>query len=44
MASEAGDVPTARELHAAADGRMEVASHFITERDRTDARAVTPAA
>jgi predicted ATPase/DNA-binding SARP family transcriptional activator len=44
IASEVGDVHTARELHAAADGRMEVASHFISERDRTDARAVTPVA
>ena len=32
--------PTARDLCEAADRRMETASHFITERDRTDARAV----
>jgi len=39
-AVKAGDVTTARELCEAADQRMETASHFITERDRTDARAV----
>ena len=40
MALEAGDVATARDLCEAADRRMETASHFITERDRTDARSV----
>ena len=40
IAAEAGDVATARDLCEAADRRMEAASHFITERDRTDARAV----
>jgi predicted ATPase/DNA-binding SARP family transcriptional activator len=44
LASEAGDAATARDLSEAADRRMEAASHFITERDRTDARAVTPSA
>ncbi|MDX6728260.1 MAG: hypothetical protein QOK49_3065 [Baekduia sp.] len=40
IAHEAGDVGTAGELCQAADRRMESASHFITERDRTDARWV----
>ncbi|HTE63783.1 MAG TPA: hypothetical protein VK631_25725, partial [Solirubrobacteraceae bacterium] len=40
IALDAGDVATARNLGQAADRRMETASHFITERDRTDARAV----
>jgi predicted ATPase/DNA-binding SARP family transcriptional activator len=40
IASEAGDFARARDLHEAADGHMVVASHFITERDRTDARAL----
>ncbi|MEY2533683.1 MAG: hypothetical protein QOF29_1593 [bacterium] len=40
MAAEAGDVATARELCETADRRMESASHFISERDRTDARSV----
>ena len=35
-AAERGDGATARELAAAADRRMEAASHFITELDRTD--------
>ena len=44
LASDAGDAAAARDLSEAADRRMETASHFITERDRTDARAVTPSA
>ena len=40
IAADAGDVAAARDLCEAADRRMEAASHFITERDRTDARAV----
>ena len=44
LASEAGDAATARDLSEAADRRMATASHFITERDRTDARAVTQSA
>ena len=35
----AGDGPAARALHDAADARMAAASHFISERDRVDARA-----
>ena len=40
LAAEAGDLARARELCAAADRRMEAASHFITDRDRTDAPSV----
>ena len=40
IAAEGGDVATARDLCEAADRRMESASHFITDLDRTDARAV----
>jgi predicted ATPase/DNA-binding SARP family transcriptional activator len=40
IAAEAGDVAAARNLCQAADGRMASASHFIAERDRTDARSV----
>ena len=40
IAAESGDVGTARELCEAADRRMEAASHFITDLDRTDARWV----
>jgi predicted ATPase/DNA-binding SARP family transcriptional activator len=40
IAGAAHDAATARELCDAADRRMESASHFITERDRTDARVV----
>jgi predicted ATPase/DNA-binding SARP family transcriptional activator len=40
IAAEGGDVATARDLREAADGRMESASHFITDLDRSDARAV----
>ena len=40
VAAEAGDVAAARDLCAAADRRMESASHFITDLDRTDAHAV----
>jgi hypothetical protein len=39
LAADGGDVATARELCEAADRRMESASHFITDLDRTDARA-----
>ena len=35
-----GDIDTARALCELADRRMESASHFITDRDRTDAHAV----
>ena len=40
IAAERGDVATARDLCEAADRRMEAASHFITDLDRTDARSV----
>ena len=40
IAAQGGDVGTARRLCEAADRRMESASHFITNLDRTDARAV----
>jgi hypothetical protein len=40
IAAEAGDVTTARDLCERADRRMEAASHFITDLDRTDAHAV----
>ena len=40
IAAEAGDVTTAHDLCEQADRRMGAASHFITERDRTDAIAV----
>jgi len=40
LAGDAGDAATARDLCEAADRRMEAAAHFISERDRTDARAV----
>ncbi|HEY7812281.1 MAG TPA: BTAD domain-containing putative transcriptional regulator [Nakamurella sp.] len=39
ISAEAGDITTARELGAAADRRMAAAAHFITDLDRTDARA-----
>jgi predicted ATPase/DNA-binding SARP family transcriptional activator len=35
-AAERGDAAAARELGEEADARMDAASHFITERDRTD--------
>jgi predicted ATPase/DNA-binding SARP family transcriptional activator len=40
IAADAGDLGTARDLCEAADRRMESASHFITDLDRTDARWV----
>jgi predicted ATPase/DNA-binding SARP family transcriptional activator len=40
VAARNGDLDTAHDLCAAADRRMEVVSHFITELDRTDARSV----
>jgi hypothetical protein len=40
IAAGRGDLATARNLCDAADRRMASASHFITERDRTDARSV----
>jgi predicted ATPase/DNA-binding SARP family transcriptional activator len=40
IAAEAGDTATARDLCETADRRMEAASHFITDLDRTDARSV----
>jgi hypothetical protein len=39
-ALEAGDVARARDLCEVADRRMQAASHFIAQRDRTDAHAV----
>jgi tetratricopeptide (TPR) repeat protein len=42
IAAEGGDVATARDLCEAADRRMQAASNFITDLDRTDARAVRP--
>ena len=41
VAAGAGETATARDLAAEADRRMVEASHFITELDRTDARAGT---
>ena len=40
IAAEAGDIATARNLCETADRRMEAASHFITDLDRTDAHTV----
>jgi tetratricopeptide (TPR) repeat protein len=40
LAAERGDVEAARQLCGVADLRLEVASHFIAERDRTDAHSV----
>ena len=40
IAADRNDLDTARELCEAADRRMKSASHFITDRDRTDARSV----
>jgi predicted ATPase len=40
VAAEAGDIATARNLCETADRRMEAATHFITDLDRTDARTV----
>ena len=40
IAAEAGHIATARNLCEAADRRMEAASHFITDLDRTDAHTV----
>jgi len=40
IAAEAGDITTARDLCETADRRMEAASHFITDLDRTDAHSV----
>ncbi len=42
VAVAAGDITRARELCAAADRRMDAASHFITDLDRIDAHAVRP--
>ena len=44
LAAEGGDVAAARDLCLQADRRMEVASHVITDLDRTDARAVRQSA
>jgi tetratricopeptide (TPR) repeat protein len=41
IAAGAGDLGAARALCETADARMQDASHFITERDRVDARAVS---
>ncbi len=38
LAASEGDTTTADDLSARANRRMAAASHFITERDRTDAR------
>ena len=40
IAAEAGDIATARNLCETADRRMEAATHFITDLDRTDAHTV----
>jgi predicted ATPase len=40
LGAAASDIAGARKLCTAADRRMAAASHFITDRDRTDARAV----
>jgi tetratricopeptide (TPR) repeat protein len=40
IAAEAGDAEKARELCERADSRMEYVDHFISERDRVDARSV----
>ena len=40
LAVGSGDLGTARDLCEEADRRMESASHFITDRDRIDARWV----
>ena len=40
VAAAAGDITTARELWETADRRMDAASHFITQLDRTDAHSV----
>ncbi len=43
IAAEAGDMETAHDLCESADRRMEAASHFITELDRTDAHQLRQA-
>ncbi len=40
IAAEAGEIANARDLCEAADRRMNAASHFITDLDRSDARAI----
>ena len=40
IAADTGDIATARGLCATADRRLQSASHFITDFDRTDARSV----
>jgi hypothetical protein len=40
LAAQQGDIDKARALCDRADRRMEAASHFITDRDRTDADTV----
>jgi fluoride ion exporter CrcB/FEX/tetratricopeptide (TPR) repeat protein len=40
IAADTGDIATARDLCRSADRRMEGASHFITDFDRTDAHSV----
>ena len=40
IAADGGDIAAARKLCETADRRMESASHFITDLDRTDAHAV----
>ena len=40
VAADAGDIATARNLCETADRRMEAATHFITDLDRTDAHTV----
>ena len=41
IAADSGNTAGARSLCAIADQRMDAASHFITDFDRTDAHAVT---
>jgi predicted ATPase/DNA-binding SARP family transcriptional activator len=40
VAADAGDIATARNLCQTADRRMDAATHFITDLDRTDAHTV----
>jgi len=44
LATAAGETVQARRLSATADQAMTAASHFITERDRVDARPLSPVA
>jgi tetratricopeptide (TPR) repeat protein len=42
LAAASGELATANDLWAQADRRMDAASHFITEHDRTDVRPARP--